>query len=126
MSSIRERAAPLAAGVAVAAIAFGAVALVTNREDGPAATDSGAASSTGGQAVFARMGCGGCHRLAAAGSTGEIGPDLDVALGSHTDESLRAQILSPAPGSLMPDDFGARLNEAELDALVAFLLGARR
>jgi mono/diheme cytochrome c family protein len=33
--------------------------------------------ATSGKAVFASSGCGGCHTLAAANSSGTIGPDLD-------------------------------------------------
>jgi len=33
--------------------------------------------STKGKSVFASAGCGSCHTLAAAHSTGTIGPDLD-------------------------------------------------
>jgi mono/diheme cytochrome c family protein len=32
---------------------------------------------TKGASIFASQGCGGCHTLAAAGSTGTVGPDLD-------------------------------------------------
>jgi mono/diheme cytochrome c family protein len=32
-----------------------------------------------GKAVFASAGCGSCHTLAAAGSTGNVGPNLDDA-----------------------------------------------
>ena len=32
-----------------------------------------------GEAVFAAAGCGGCHTLEAAGSTGNVGPNLDDA-----------------------------------------------
>lgn len=32
---------------------------------------------TAGKAVFASAGCGGCHTLKAAGSTGTVGPNLD-------------------------------------------------
>ena len=32
-----------------------------------------------GEAVFAAAGCGGCHALEAAGSTGNVGPNLDDA-----------------------------------------------
>ena len=28
--------------------------------------------------MFASAGCGGCHTLAAAGATGNVGPSLDV------------------------------------------------
>jgi mono/diheme cytochrome c family protein len=33
--------------------------------------------ATRGKAVFASAGCGGCHTLKAAGSTGTVGPNLD-------------------------------------------------
>ena len=78
------------------------------------------------------MGCGGCHRLAAARATGPIGPDLDERLPGHTAASLRAKIVDPgatAPGdafATMPGDFGERMTDAELDALVAFLLQTAR
>lgn len=82
-------------------------------------------AQTAGLEVFTRMGCGGCHQLAAAGSTGPIGPDLDTRLPDHTRGSLTAAILSPPPGSAMPPDFGQRMSEAELGALVDFLLATR-
>jgi mono/diheme cytochrome c family protein len=34
--------------------------------------------SAAGEAVWSNAGCGNCHVLAAAGSTGVVGPDLDV------------------------------------------------
>jgi mono/diheme cytochrome c family protein len=44
-------------------------------------TASGGSSSNGnataGKQVFATAGCGGCHTLKAAGSTGNVGPNLD-------------------------------------------------
>jgi cytochrome c oxidase subunit 2 len=115
------RPAPLLAGLAAAAIAFVAVAVATGGEGG----ERTAAASTAGRDAFARMGCGGCHTLAAAGSHGEIGPDLDVALPNHTRESLIAKISEPGPQSMMPDDFATRMSEAELSALVDFLLASR-
>ena len=75
------------------------------------------------------MGCGGCHTLAAASAHGEIGPDLDARLPSHTAATLRAKILDPPTSEAfaqMPTDFGERMSDAELDALVAFLLESRR
>jgi cytochrome c oxidase subunit 2 len=84
-----------------------------------------------GRELFFRMGCGSCHRFADAGSTGTIGPDLDERLAAHDRESLRATILTP-PGTgadtfgVMPDNFDERLNARALDALVAYLLAARR
>jgi hypothetical protein len=75
------------------------------------------------------MGCGGCHRLAAGGGDGQIGPDLDTVLPGYDAAMLRAKITDPYPAgdptyfSAMPQDFGSRMSATELDALVAFLLG---
>jgi mono/diheme cytochrome c family protein len=123
----------LAAGLAAAAVAFGLVAVTAGigggaAESRPAAT--AASDLDSGRAVFARMGCGSCHTLAAAGSRGLIGPDLDQRLPTHTRASLVAKITMPpsADGqgfSIMPQDFGRRMDAAELDALVDFLLAAR-
>jgi mono/diheme cytochrome c family protein len=135
MSFVRTGAVPFAAGLAAAAAAFTVVLLTTDDGDeGRAPSGQVAASAPApsvpegreaGLAVFTRMGCGGCHRLAAANSTGPIGPDLDERLPSHTRESLTAQILSPDPTGIMPDDFGERMTDAELTTLVDFLLSVR-
>jgi cytochrome c oxidase subunit 2 len=136
MSFVRRNAVPFAAGLAAAAAAFTVVLLTTDdggegRAPGsaqvaaPAPAQSAPEGQEAGLAVFTRMGCGGCHRLAAANSTGPIGPDLDERLPSHTRESLTAQILSPDPTGIMPDDFGERMTDAELTTLVDFLLTVR-
>jgi mono/diheme cytochrome c family protein len=139
MSFVRRHAVPFAAGVAAAAAAFAVVAATTTDGDGgerPFAAGQPAAAATAaapgvpegheaGFAVFNRMGCGGCHVLAAAGSSGPIGPSLDERLRSHTRKSLTAAILSPPFEAAMPDNFGERMTDAELDALVDFLLAVR-
>jgi mono/diheme cytochrome c family protein len=136
MSFLRRNAVPFAAGVAAAAAAFGVVLLTTDDDGNGRAPDGGQVAAPapgaplpegleGGLAVFSRMGCGGCHQLAAANSAGPIGPSLDERLPEHTRESLTAQIVSPSAGSIMPEDFGERMSDAELDALVDFLLAVR-
>ena len=117
----------LLVGLVVAAATFGLVAVAGDNES----TERAPAGSPKGLEVFARASCGNCHRLAAANSRGEMGPNLDAALPSHTAASLRAKILDPYPGGSggfggMPEDFGERLTAPELDALVAFLLEAGR
>jgi mono/diheme cytochrome c family protein len=112
-------------GLVVAAAVFAAVALATAGDDEQQPRTVAAARSTGAT-VFARMGCASCHTLAAAGATGEIGPSLDERLPDHTADSLRAVIVSPPAGSMMPDNFGSRMSDAELDQLVSFLLSASR
>ena len=125
---------PFAAGLAVAALVFVAVLLATggvDRTDVAARTSATTATAAlpgdarAGRAVFARMGCGSCHRLAAAGSSGQIGPPLDQVLDRHTAATLRAKITDPGAGSIMPQDFAKRMSSADLRALVAFLLAAR-
>lgn len=144
MSLLRRHAVPLAAGLAAAVAAFAVVA-ATSDDGGPAGGGGGRQAPGGGRlaapapvpeapaapgqaaslATFTRMGCGGCHRLAAAGSTGPIGPDLDARLSDHTRASLTAAILTPPTGSVMPPDFGRRMSDAELANLVDFLLSTR-
>jgi cytochrome c oxidase subunit II len=129
----------LGAGLGAAALALAVVALTVGIRDGSGG--EGAASGTAarvggmrtadeaGRAIFVRMGCGSCHTLAAAGSAGSIGPNLDRQLRRHTRASLIARITAApsAAGSFsaMPTDFGSRMNARELDALVRFLLAAR-
>ena len=82
-----------------------------------------------GDAIFADAGCSGCHALADAGATAAVGPDLDSVLPGQDEESVRTSIVDPnaeiAEGyqpNVMPDDYEDRLSDAELDALVAYLL----
>ncbi len=94
----------------------------------------GAAAAGGaeqGKQVFETAGCGGCHTLGAAGSTGEVGPDLDKVLPELSEEQIRESIVDPnaklTPGyqpDVMPQDFGDTLSPAQLDSLVEFLAGA--
>jgi mono/diheme cytochrome c family protein len=52
----------------------------TPGETQPGAPEGDAAA---GKQVFASAGCGACHTLADAGSTGEVGPNLDEAQPDH-------------------------------------------
>ena len=120
----------LGAGLAAAALAFAVVALGVGIQGGGDDPRASAArpEHDSGRAIFTRMGCGSCHTLAAAGSTGQMGPDLDGALERHTRATLIAQITAPASDggvSAMPTDFASRMNARELDTLVDFLLASR-
>lgn len=115
----------LAAGLAAAAAAFGAVALATDEGDQPGAVASPAespAAAQDGRRVFAAMGCGGCHTFEPAGTQGEIGPELDDLSASYTPDELAHFIANPTKGSVMPRDFERRMSAQELDALVGYLL----
>jgi cytochrome c oxidase subunit II len=88
----------------------------------------------GGRAVFEEQGCGSCHALADAGSTGELGPSLDRLqeqadeAGRPLEEFVRESIVNPdayvEPGfsdDVMPETF-SDLPEEQLDALVEYLV----
>jgi cytochrome c oxidase subunit 2 len=85
----------------------------------------------GGAQLFASQGCGSCHTLAEAGSTGAVGPNLDEALKGKDASFIRQSIVDPdaviaegyQPG-VMPSDFGERLTDEQLDGLVEYLVGA--
>jgi cytochrome c oxidase subunit II len=121
---VRRAALPLLAGLVAAAAAFAVATLALGGDDGASAPPRAAPAAPSGRAVFAAQGCGSCHRLAAAGSRGDVGPPLDQRLRGHTAASLRRAITDPPPGA-MPEDFARRMTTAELDALVAFLLASR-
>jgi len=88
----------------------------------------GEAGAPDGQTIFTDAGCGGCHALADAGTTGGVGPDLDDSLAQRDEAFIEQGIVEPdaeiaegyTPG-LMPPNFGETLQPAELDALVEYL-----
>jgi cytochrome c oxidase subunit 2 len=128
----RALALAAASGLVAAALAFAVITAVDGDDErGGAGQTAPATAQASGRELFVQMGCGSCHRFADAGSTGEIGPDLDERLAAYEPTSLRETIVNPpgsAPGafSLMPDNFGARMDDEALDELVAYLLAARR
>ncbi len=82
-----------------------------------------------GAQVFANNGCGGCHALAAAGSGGQVGPDLDEVLPGQSAAMVRESIVDPNaqvvqgyPANVMPANFGEKLTEEELNDLVQYLI----
>ena len=70
-----------------------------------------------GQAVFSKAGCGKCHSLAAAGSTGTIGPSLD---GLSLDSALVGRQVRDG-GRGMPA-FAHRLSTADIKAVSSFVI----
>jgi mono/diheme cytochrome c family protein len=78
-----------------------------------AGTGGGAAD---GEAVFASAGCGGCHTLEAAGSSGQTGPNLDDLQPSQ--DQVATQVREGGGG--MPS-FGDRLSDEEIDAVAQYV-----
>ena len=131
----RGRAAGLAlvvAGAVLLALGGPARSREGDERGGVAASASAGASADPGRALFVRMGCGGCHRLAAGAAIGQVGPDLDALLPNYDAPSLRAKIVDPYPAGVpadflgMPENYGRRMKAREVDELVDFLLGTVR
>jgi cytochrome c2 len=98
----------------------------------------GGTSAAAGKKAFEANGCGSCHKLSAAGSSGAVGPDLDKlksyakTAGMPLDDFIRESIIKPNayvekgfPPGVMPQNFAA-LPKATLDALVAFLAASAK
>ena len=83
-----------------------------------------------GAQVFANNGCGGCHTLAAAGSGGVTGPNLDeVLVSGDTFAEIEKMIVDPNaeiakgyPANVMPANFGQTISKKEIEQLVEYLI----
>jgi mono/diheme cytochrome c family protein len=85
-----------------------------------ASTGGGAAvagDAEAGAAVFESAGCGGCHTLAAAGSTGSVGPSLD---GSNLSEALVTSRVTSGKGAMPP--FADQLSQKQIADVAAYVL----
>lgn len=72
-----------------------------------------------GAAVFGEAGCGGCHTLEAAGSTGTVGPNLDE---SQPEFSLVVDRVTNGQGA-MPA-FGDRLDDEQIRNVAAYVVAS--
>jgi cytochrome c oxidase subunit II len=91
-------------------------------------------SAAAGRRVFETTACINCHTVRGTAANGQFGPDLThlmsratIASGAaeNTTENLRLWLQDPdaiKPGSLMP---AMKLTDAELDALVRYMLSLR-
>ncbi len=125
------------------------VAAVPGQDSG-ALAQAGAVTGTtpaAGKQVFTGIGgCGSCHTLAAAGTTGVQGPNLDTHLkadcatsqskslrGASLQECIKTAIVDPYKylpsgyqAGVMPSNFGKSLTPSEVTALVNFLSSASK
>ena len=72
-----------------------------------------------GAKIFASAGCGGCHTLAAAKSTGTVGPNLDDLKPAF--DKVVAQVTNG--GGAMPP-FGDKLSAAEIQDVAAYVVAS--
>jgi mono/diheme cytochrome c family protein len=126
-----------------------AVAAKPGKDTGALATAGGVTGTTpaAGKQVFTGVGgCGSCHTLAAAGTNGTVGPNLDKDLktscqtaqskqvrGATLAKCIHTAIVKPyayiPPGyhaGVMPSNFGQTLTPSEITALVNFLSTAAK
>ena len=93
----------------------------TETGEAPATTEGGTGAPAGdaaaGEAVFASSGCGGCHTLEAAGSTGNVGPNLDDA---KPPEALVIERVTNGMGAMPP--FGDSLDEKQIQDVAAYVV----
>lgn len=83
-----------------------------------------------GAQVFADNNCGGCHTLAAAGTGGVTGPNLDEVLSPEDNAALieemivepNAEIVEGYPADVMPQTYGETLSKKELEDLISYLI----
>jgi mono/diheme cytochrome c family protein len=86
-------------------------------------TETEAEGATGdptkGKEIFAAQGCGSCHTLADAGTSGTVGPNLDD---SQPDHELVVERVTNGAGA-MPS-FKDKLSEEEINDVAAYVAEA--
>jgi cytochrome c oxidase subunit II len=102
---------------------------------------SSATSAAAGKAVFTgSAGCGSCHTLAAAGTTGAVGPNLGTAVVGDAKkagmalkpfimesiEKPNAYISAGFQPNVMPQSFSQTLTSSQIQALVNFISGVTK
>ena len=87
-------------------------------ETGPAQPAPGPeGDAAAGEKVFASAGCGGCHTLEAAGSSGSVGPNLDDTM---PDAALVVERVTKGKGA-MPS-FAEQLEEQKIQDVAAYVV----
>jgi mono/diheme cytochrome c family protein len=89
-------------------------------EDGGAGTGEVEGDAAAGAEIFASNGCGSCHTLADAGSTGTIGPNLDE---SSVDFAGAVEQVTNGGGGMQA--FSGTLSEEEIADVAAYVVAAR-
>jgi cytochrome c oxidase subunit 2 len=92
-----------------------------------------------GRQLFTQFGCNACHKLTDAGAAGAVGPALDglggragtTVSGQSAEDYVRTSIVKPSAyvvpnfQPIMPGDYGQRMSQQEIDAMVKYLLGQK-
>jgi mono/diheme cytochrome c family protein len=73
-----------------------------------------------GKEIFASAGCGSCHTLSDAGTSGTVGPNLDD---SSVDFAAAVEQITNGGGGMQP--FQGTLSEEEINNVAAYVVTAR-
>jgi mono/diheme cytochrome c family protein len=98
-------------------VAFFVAQCSANPDDPQCAPPGGEITATEGSEIFAQAGCGSCHTLAAAGSSGTIGPNLDE---SQPTLELAIDRITNGSGAMPP--FRDQLSEEQIQAVADFVV----
>lgn len=86
-----------------------------------------------GRTLFTDTGCGGCHTLSDAQSTGEVGPNLDEAIPTLSAADVKTSIIDPSaqvaegfPDGTMPATYGEQLDDQQIETLVNYLVSVTK
>jgi cytochrome c oxidase subunit 2 len=82
-----------------------------------------------GNASTGAVACGSCHTLAAAGSTGQVGPNLDTSLAKADNAAAiagmitkpNAEIVKGYQPNVMPQNYSTTLTPAQMTALATYV-----
>jgi mono/diheme cytochrome c family protein len=99
--------------------AHGAEPAQTTEEEPEAPAPPASGDAEAGKSVFASAGCGGCHVLADAGSSGQVGPNLDDA---RPEPELVVERVTNGQGA-MPS-FRDQLSEEQIQDVAAYVVEA--
>ena len=83
---------------------------------GGATTAGDTDGGTDGKSVFASAGCGGCHTLADAGASGNVGPNLDE---TKPAKELVADRVTNGKGVMPP--FKGQLSDAQIEVVAQYV-----
>lgn len=106
----------------------------SGEEAGGAESETAGGEGASGAQLFTSVGCGGCHTLSAANSTGTTGPNLNESLAIDDDtQGIEEMIIHPNaevvegyPANVMPQSYGESLSTSEVHELAEFLVASTK
>jgi mono/diheme cytochrome c family protein len=96
------------------------IGTVPTEDDGGGGGGDVEGDPTAGKEIFASTGCGSCHTLSDAGTTGTIGPNLDD---SSVDFAAAVEQITNGGGGMQA--YSGTLSEEEINNVAAYVVSAR-